>query len=161
MGMRARLHACSLLVGLVLVLVACSGGNGKQTTPSTRNRSVTERESCTTASTFGARGAENEIRGSSRDASLWGLALGPGPVPPHAGDELKIAWRMTGTGPLRVTLRARTEPSVHSCSAPTAMVRATSTDPATNGAPGFASVPPVAGTFTWSVRIRPVMCGSL
>ena len=105
-GMRARLHACSLLVGLVLVLVACSGGSGEQTTPSTRNRSVTERASCTTASTFGSRGAENEIRGSSRDASLWGLALGPGPVPPHAGDELKIVWRMTGTGPLRVTLRA-------------------------------------------------------
>jgi hypothetical protein len=27
-------------------------------------------------------------------------------VPPHAGDELKIVWRMTGTGPLNVTLTA-------------------------------------------------------
>ena len=67
---------------------------------------MTGREACTNSSTFGSRGAENEIQGTSRNASLWGLALGPGHIPPRAGDELKIVWRMTGTGPLRVTLRA-------------------------------------------------------
>jgi hypothetical protein len=42
----------------------------------------------------------------SRDSQLWGLALGPGYVPPRAGDELKIVWRMTGKGPLRIAFTA-------------------------------------------------------
>jgi hypothetical protein len=61
---------------------------------------------CPTPSRFGVGGASNEIRGTSRDASLWGLALGPGHIPPRPGDELKVVWRMTGTGPLHVTLDA-------------------------------------------------------
>ena len=104
--MRARLPGWCVLVMLVFPLGACSGGSGEQTTRSTLNRSVTGREACTNSSTFGSRGAENEIQGTSRNASLWGLALGPGHIPPRAGDELKMVWRMTGTGPLRVTLRA-------------------------------------------------------
>jgi hypothetical protein len=32
--------------------------------------------------------------------------LGPGSVPPRVGDELKIVWRMTGTGPLHVVVTA-------------------------------------------------------
>jgi hypothetical protein len=42
----------------------------------------------------------------SSTAQLWGLALGPGEVPPRAGDELKIVWRMTGSGPLRIVFTA-------------------------------------------------------
>jgi hypothetical protein len=37
----------------------------------------------------------------STGGSIWGLALGA--VPPAVGDELKIVWRVTGRGPLRVT----------------------------------------------------------
>ncbi len=42
----------------------------------------------------------------SRDAQVWGLGLGPGHIPPRAGDELKIVWRMTGSGPLRIAFTA-------------------------------------------------------
>lgn len=42
----------------------------------------------------------------SADAGLWGLALGPGRIPPRAGDELKIVWRMTGRGPLHISFTA-------------------------------------------------------
>jgi hypothetical protein len=42
----------------------------------------------------------------SSDAQLWGLALGPGHVPPRAGEELKIVWRMTGRGSLHVVFTA-------------------------------------------------------
>ncbi len=42
----------------------------------------------------------------SAHGQLWGLALGPGHIPPRSGDELKIVWRMTGTGPLHVSLIA-------------------------------------------------------
>ncbi len=43
------------------------------------------------------------MRGVGTDAQLWGLALGPGHVPPRVGDELKVVWRMTGAGPLRIS----------------------------------------------------------
>ena len=61
---------------------------------------------CSNATRFGASGAPHEIRGVSTNASLWGLALGPGHVPPRAGEELKIVWRMTGAGPLTATVTA-------------------------------------------------------
>jgi hypothetical protein len=51
-------------------------------------------------------GAPNEIHVTSRDATISGLALGPGHVPPRAGEQLKIVWRMTGSGPLRVAVVA-------------------------------------------------------
>ena len=61
---------------------------------------------CTTPSSFGTDGTPNEVHGTSVHGEIWGLALGPGHVPPRSGDELKIVWRMTGTGPLHVTLTA-------------------------------------------------------
>ncbi|TDE58215.1 hypothetical protein E1295_06340 [Nonomuraea mesophila] len=42
-----------------------------------------------------------EVRGTARDAELWGL-LFVGETPLRHGDEVKIVWRMTGEGPLRV-----------------------------------------------------------
>jgi len=61
---------------------------------------------CSTPSSFGTDGTPNEVHGTSVHGQLWGLALGPGHVPPRSGDELKIIWRMTGTGPLHVTFTA-------------------------------------------------------
>jgi hypothetical protein len=42
-----------------------------------------------------------EVRGTARDAELWGL-LFVRATPLRAGDEVKIVWRMTGEGPLRI-----------------------------------------------------------
>ncbi|MEU7830421.1 MULTISPECIES: hypothetical protein [unclassified Nonomuraea] len=42
-----------------------------------------------------------EVRGVSRDAEVWGLLFAP--VPFKRGKEVKIVWRMTGEGPLKVT----------------------------------------------------------
>jgi hypothetical protein len=61
---------------------------------------------CSTPTSFGTGGAPNELHGTSHHGQLWGLALGPGHIPPRSGDELKIVWRMTGSGPLRVTFTA-------------------------------------------------------
>jgi hypothetical protein len=91
-------------------LGACSADHGRAarsakvttTTPATS----LPREQCTTRTRFGLDGVKNEIRGASHDATIWGLALGPGHIPPRAGDELKIVWRITGTGPLHVTIAA-------------------------------------------------------
>jgi predicted acetyltransferase len=50
-------------------------------------------------------GSDNEIQGATRHGSLFGLLFGER-VPPRAGDELKIVWRMTGKGPLKVSFTA-------------------------------------------------------
>ncbi|MDA0637089.1 hypothetical protein OUY22_27110 [Nonomuraea sp. MCN248] len=42
-----------------------------------------------------------EVRGTSRDAELWGLPFAEAPF--EAGAEVKIVWRMTGDGPLKVS----------------------------------------------------------
>ena len=42
-----------------------------------------------------------EVRGASGDAEVWGLLFAP--VPFKRGKEVKIVWRMTGEGPLKVT----------------------------------------------------------
>ncbi|TYB47283.1 hypothetical protein FXF51_58570 [Nonomuraea sp. PA05] len=42
-----------------------------------------------------------EVRGTARDAELWGL-LFVDATPLKPGKEVKIVWRMTGEGPLRV-----------------------------------------------------------
>jgi hypothetical protein len=107
--MRPWLRWEALLLTLVCMLGACTGdgdSTAQSTTPTSTKSTISGLESCMTPSTFGVGGAKNQIQGTSGDASLWGLALGPGHVPPRTGDELKIVWRMTGTSPLRVTLSA-------------------------------------------------------
>jgi hypothetical protein len=41
----------------------------------------------------------------ARSGTLYGLLFGER-VPPRTGDEVKIVWRMTGKGPLKVRLTA-------------------------------------------------------
>ena len=99
------------VVVLVVMGTACSSSpKGDRVAPArTAPRvtgSATRRETCPTPSRFGVGGAANELRGASSNGELWGLVLGPDQVPPHIGDELKIVWRMTGSGPLRVAFAA-------------------------------------------------------
>jgi len=101
------------VIALLLIGVGCSASHGSSAAPASTVNPTTSvvtstRSGCVTPTRFGVGGAANEIRGVSSDAQLWGLALGPGHVPPHVGDELKIVWRMTGTGPLRVSFTAPT-----------------------------------------------------
>ena len=44
-----------------------------------------------------------EIEGTGHGATLYGLIMAKTPPPIHAGDAVKIVWRMTGRGPLRLT----------------------------------------------------------
>jgi hypothetical protein len=97
---------------MVVTVAACSTSHGSSATPPTSTSprhpvavTVTG-NSCTVSTRFGVGGAANEIHGVSTDAQLWGLALGPGHAPPRPGDELKIVWRMTGSGPLHISFTA-------------------------------------------------------
>jgi len=87
-------------------ILLCFLGAGCSSSSASDGSAAHRAATCSTPSTFGADGTSNEIHGTSVYGQLWGLALGPGHVPPRSGDELKIVWRMTGTGPLRVTLTA-------------------------------------------------------
>jgi hypothetical protein len=78
---------------------ACSATHGDAGRPTASVR-------CTSPTLFGVGGAAHEVRGASRDATAWGLALGPGHIPPRSGEQLKIVWRMTGSGPLTVAVVA-------------------------------------------------------
>ena len=48
-----------------------------------------------------------EVQGTPRraDTQLWGWLMSTDPLPPRVGHELKIVWRMTGSGPLHLTAR--------------------------------------------------------
>lgn len=109
-------HTAVGLCGLVLA-AGCAGtgtsgagtpgtGTGAGTTlpsasvPASVSASIPAQGSCerTAGSTANAL---PEVRGSGRGAEVWGLMFAP--VPLAAGREVKIVWRMTGEGPLRVT----------------------------------------------------------
>ncbi|SEG69763.1 hypothetical protein SAMN04489712_109113 [Thermomonospora echinospora] len=50
-----------------------------------------------------------EVQGTGRGAQLWGMVMMRHPYPPFpvgdtAEEEVKIVWRMTGKGPLRMAL---------------------------------------------------------
>lgn len=58
------------------------------------------KESCNGTPVFLSEGFP-EVRGTGKDAEVWGLLFAPGP-PLAKGKEIKIVWRITGEGPLKV-----------------------------------------------------------
>ncbi len=96
--MRSHPGCAAAALGCLLVVASCSSSLAGAAGPRSAR--------CSTPSTFGTDGRPNEIHGTSVHGQLWGLALGPGHIPPRSGDELKIVWRMTGTGPLHVSVTA-------------------------------------------------------
>ncbi|MGW3342494.1 hypothetical protein ACWDA3_04265 [Nonomuraea rubra] len=71
---------------------------GVEASPSANSRATGA--GCNGTSVFEGDGFP-EVRGTARDAELWGL-LFVRATPLRAGDEVKIVWRMTGEGPLRI-----------------------------------------------------------
>jgi hypothetical protein len=99
-------RALSALVTLAVIAGGCSSSGGSA---AEKPRSPATSESrCADARRFGAGGTPNEIHATSTGGEVWGLALGPGPVPPLVGETLKIVWRVTGSGPLEIRF---TDPS--------------------------------------------------
>ena len=94
----------SSIVVLCLTFAGCS--STARNTAIVTTTTARPRTACATPSRFGTDANANEVRGVTTTGQLWGLALGPGHIPPRAGEELKIVWRMTGTGPLRIAFTA-------------------------------------------------------
>jgi hypothetical protein len=100
------------LVAASLVVAACTGGRTPSVSPTTpQPETVVTAGSVSSpypvASLGCAAGRLNpvhalfEILGGASSATLWALAFNDYPF--VAGQEVKIAWRMTGVGPLRLS----------------------------------------------------------
>jgi hypothetical protein len=87
------------LAGLV-VLIAFFGFQGSAIAIGTSTRPQGE-AACTASTNSGTLRAFKGVRIPSERGTFWALAQGQ--VPPEVGESLKVVWRVTGTGPLRVT----------------------------------------------------------
>jgi hypothetical protein len=106
--------------GLVMMLglVGCSAGTEREGAPAVPVTSASRSPSVS----LGAPGCDPpspirplrapssapglpEVQGTGRGAELWGLVMARRAYPPiPVGEEVKIVWRMTGTGPLQLAL---------------------------------------------------------
>jgi hypothetical protein len=93
------------IAGAIVVLTACNGVPASGPHPSSRPSTAASKSGCSPSpADRSTSGGAPELRGTvSPDNSLWALIIGPGPPIPVAPD-VKIVWRMTGTGP--ITLEA-------------------------------------------------------
>lgn len=89
----------SAVVAMVLV-AACTSGTPGLASPgvlrSTSGSTGSSKQACAIA------GTGDEIRGYGT-ASLYGLVMLAGPSPARVNESVKIVWRMTGSGPLRLS----------------------------------------------------------
>jgi hypothetical protein len=82
---------------VVALAAACSSAPAHRAVVTTTT--VARVAACARPTRFGVDGARpHEVH----IGPVWGLVLGPGSIPPQRGDQLKIVWRVTGDGPLRV-----------------------------------------------------------
>ncbi|MFD1540503.1 hypothetical protein [Nonomuraea guangzhouensis] len=80
---------------------AATGGAGSRTQAAETPTTISTKKACHGTSVITQSDGFPEVRGISRDAEAWGLLFAP--VPFKRGKEVKIVWRMTGEGPLKVT----------------------------------------------------------
>jgi hypothetical protein len=78
----------------VLLMAGCAGD--RHATSATPTSAATTCDSSTPI-------VNSEVKGVSADASIYGLLFLTHQPPIRAGEEVKIVWRMTGTGDLSVT----------------------------------------------------------
>ena len=91
--MRAfRPMACMAVVALAIVCTDRTGASAttRRATPA----------ACATPTDLGPRYSIQGAQIPTRHGTIWSLAFNQ--IPPKAGDEVKIVWRITGVGPLKV-----------------------------------------------------------
>lgn len=96
---------------LTAALTACSGANQTHTAPDTAPRTHASARSatnlgtpdCAPASPITRTNMGPEIEGTGHGATLYGVVMTTTPLPLRAREQVKIVWRMTGTGPLTLT----------------------------------------------------------
>jgi hypothetical protein len=108
---RIRLAALCLVMGAA----SCTAGPDASGAPGAERRapagaatSSTAASTAPVAAGCGSGAVTNsaagpELRGTGTGVTLYGLLMPTAPLPVRAGDEVKIVWRMTGSGPLRLS----------------------------------------------------------
>jgi hypothetical protein len=101
---------CSLCLLLLLTLLtACSTSSlapsppaAQKTTPALSptitGTTALGRKNCQPASPIDNASAGPEVQGTATHAELWALLQSTSGVPPRANSQVKIVWRMTGSG---------------------------------------------------------------
>ena len=108
-------------VALAAVLAGCTGTAGSTHPAAARSSAQASPGSCP-ASPIVMTAAGPEVHGAGHGASLFGLIMVTRPLPIRAGEDVKIVWRMTGQGSLRLgvvspggaTARPTWGPELHS-----------------------------------------------
>ena len=166
-------HPGRLSIVLLVVAAACSSGGdgdgaGMTTSAASATTSTTTtlvqpvasgdfsgralgRPGCKPASPISA----SEVPATSSDAEAWGLLFGV----PKAGEELKVAWHMTGSGDLRATATSPGERWSLRCGYPRCTAARTGTDRATKWGTGGCSPIRGVGTSTLPATVVRPTCG--
>ena len=97
----------------LLLLAACTSTHSQQATPSTTS-TTSAKPTAATSTSPGALGQPgcrpplpsngSEVQGTSNRIQMWGLIMVAGPPDPlRVNQEVKIVWRITGSGELHLT----------------------------------------------------------
>ena len=99
---------CSLYLFLLLTLLtACStssstpalpAGQKSRPAPTITGPTAPGLKNCQPPSPIDASSSGPEVQGTATNAELWGLIESDSGIPPLTGTEVKIVWRMTGSG---------------------------------------------------------------
>jgi hypothetical protein len=99
---------------LVLLLTACTGGahapQARTTAPNSAGSPTVISTSlgspgCRPPSPISRGNGFPEVQGTSDRIQMWGLIMANGPDNPlRVNEEVKIVWRITGSGPLHLTM---------------------------------------------------------
>lgn len=108
---RRRLVTSAAVCALVVAtLAACTGSSHPRSSPHSAGSPspsasgvVLGAAGCAPASPITARAIGPEIQGTGHGATLYGLLMPTKPMPVRAGEQLKVVWRMTGSGLLHLT----------------------------------------------------------
>jgi hypothetical protein len=85
-------------LALAVALLLAFALQGVSRADATTNRAVGR--ACARPTNLGPPNAMQGAQIPTRRGSIWSLAFGP--VPPKVGDQLKVVWRVTGSGPLKI-----------------------------------------------------------
>lgn len=106
----SRIAAALCFVLLASSISACTGRTHTPNASDTRSGVTRPSDShtldntgCDPASPITTTSVGPEVQGSGHDATLYGLIMTATPMPVHVGEAVKIVWRMTGSGPLRLS----------------------------------------------------------
>jgi hypothetical protein len=87
----------------IVTLVACTGSAHQSPSRASSPGGSGTPVACTSASPIRVTKVGAEVRGTGHGATLYGLLMTTRPLPVRAGESVKIVWRMTGSGSLRLT----------------------------------------------------------